>query len=817
MALAAQAAVHNVACDPVAFATTIHDTSNDASTTINLPQDCTMLLSALTGSFSTALTTITRQLTINGNGSTLMNGTVGPGTLRFFWVAQGGSLTLKNLSLMFGRAPNGLHGEDALPGSAGEGGPGEVGGAIVNFGTVMLDAVTLLGNRAGLGGLGGDCFTYSFVWFDSARGGAGGNGGAIWNKGGLTIKDSILSGNSAGTGHLGGSCLTDSSEPFPHIVNGAAGGDGGSGGAIWNEGGDVVIDRSTFFDNRAGIGASGSTGNSEDDDYGSTTGRGGSGGHGGAVGGRGGFVVRDSTFEQNRAGYGSDGSDEDEAPGGNGGRGAGLAVFAGTMSVQRTTFIGNIGGKRGLPDSVEGGGGAIYVDTKNAIVENSTFFGNLGAGPSLFDAFTAPLAMVGRGGAIWVGPLATELFFNNLTFSENLPSPQKFGFAQGGTLYVEGSVGLSNSVIETSDWEQVGFGGPPTPTYSENCDGLGTLQDNGNNLSWSDFEGPFVIELGCPASIPKLDPVLGVLPFLNPGATLGRDPLLGPQTLTLGAGSAALNAGNNTTCAAIDARSVARPQGPSCDIGAHETDLPVVVTDPIADEVSEPAPASFHAAVDTKGLGAPTVQWQYSDNGFSWISAEVAVVAVAEGANFGDTFTLTTTSIHDHQRLFRAVFSNAVGAVATAAAELVVRHAPQFITDLPPVVSTSVGLPVSLGIAWGGYPPVSEVIWEVSTDGGAAWSPLYPVGNTSTSYVFRPTIAMYEATANGQSWRYRVRLPGLPGQPSVHSTVARLDVRNDPLPPLITIGQFIPRPSRPNEQAVLYYEFLAYPPPSIAW
>ena len=815
-AVRADAAVHDVGCDPVAFATKIHDTSNDASTTINLPQDCTMFLSALTGSFSTAVTTITRQLTINGNGATLFNGTPGLSALRFFWVAQGGSLTLKNLSLYFGRAPNGLSGDAAGLGSAGEGGPGQVGGALVNFGTVMLDGVTLYGNQAGGGGLGGACFSYAFVWFDAARGGAGGNGGAIWNQGTLTVKDSILTHNSAGTGHYGGSCLAQSGDAFPHIVNGAAGGDGGSGGAIWNEGGEVVIDRSTFFDNRAGIGAHGSTGNSEDDDYVSTSGRGGSGGHGGAVGGRGGFVVRDSTFDQNRAGPGADGSDEDEAPGGNGGRGAGLAVFSGTMAVQRTTFIGNVGGKRGLPDSVEGGGGAIYVDTRNAVVENSTFFANLGAGPSLFEPSTAPLAMTARGAAIWVGPLATELAFNNLTFSENLPSPQKYGFAQGGTLYVEGSVGLSNSVIETSDWEQIGLG-PTTLTYTENCDGNGILQDNGNNLSFSDFHGPFANALGCPPSIPELDPVLGSLPFSNPSETLGRDPLLGPQTLILGAGSAALNAGNNSTCSATDARGVARPQGPSCDIGAHETDLPVVVTDPTDQEVAAPASASFHAAVNAKGLGAPTVQWQYSDNGFTWLPAEPAVIATAEGVYFGDTFTLATTSTDDHHRLFRAVFSNPVGEIATAAAELLVRHPPQIITDLPPVVSTSIGQMFALTVTYDAYPPISETIWEVSKNGGATWTAIYQPGAFTLTLPWTATIEMYNATHNNLSWRYRVRLPGLPGQPTATSTVARIDVRNDPIPPSFGSGGFSSSPAREGAAVNLFYEVTAYPPPSVRW
>ena len=40
--------------------------------------------------------------------------------------------------------------------------------------------------------------------------------------------------------------------------------------------------------------------------------------------------------------------------------------------------------------------------------------------------------------------------------------------------------------------------------------------------------------------------------------------------MALGAGSPAIDAGNDGTCASTDQRGVIRPQGSHCDIGAYE-------------------------------------------------------------------------------------------------------------------------------------------------------------------------------------------------------------------------------------------------------
>lgn len=67
---------------------------------------------------------------------------------------------------------------------------------------------------------------------------------------------------------------------------------------------------------------------------------------------------------------------------------------------------------------------------------------------------------------------------------------------------------------------------------------------------------------------------------------LDVDPLLGPlqdnggftQTMALGSGSPAIDAGDDANCPDIDQRGVARPQGSHCDIGAYEYEDVVIPT-----------------------------------------------------------------------------------------------------------------------------------------------------------------------------------------------------------------------------------------------
>ena len=163
----------------------------------------------------------------------------------------------------------------------------------------------------------------------------------------------------------------------------------------------------------------------------------------------------------------------------------------------------------------------------------------------------------------------STLTITNSTFSGNAAS------SQGGAIHSQGTMTLTNSTISGNSAGSSGGGGifnnggilnytntiVANSTTGGDCvnAGTGTINTNLNNL---------VEDGSCPT---------------NGTGFLSGDPNLGPladngggaQTFALLTGSLAMNAGDNTSCAAspvnnLDQRGVPRPQGGQCDIGAYE-------------------------------------------------------------------------------------------------------------------------------------------------------------------------------------------------------------------------------------------------------
>jgi hypothetical protein len=192
----------------------------------------------------------------------------------------------------------------------------------------------------------------------------------------------------------------------------------------------------------------------------------------------------------------------------------------GTLTVTNTTFSNN---------DANYIAGAVYNYIGGTMtIANSTFSAN--------SAGLAGGGLLNRG----------TLNLINSTFSGN--SANTASGAGGGLMnYTEGTLNYANTIIANS-------------TSGGDCfNYFGTLGTNSHNL---------VEDGGCAASFSG-DPVLGALAN-NTGPTM---------TMALQAGSPALNAGDNTICAAapvsnFDQRGQARPQGgTACDIGAFESSL----------------------------------------------------------------------------------------------------------------------------------------------------------------------------------------------------------------------------------------------------
>jgi hypothetical protein len=211
-----------------------------------------------------ALPTITRVAGLVIDGGPELVTISGGGLYRHFVVEPtetldaGYDLTLRHLVLTAGKAPNGASAFDR------SGGPGHVGGSIVNRANLLLREVRITGARAGNGG--GSPFAP----------GIGGDGGAIANLGpaaSLAAVAVLFDDNQAGQGGQ-------------HPQTSQVQADAGSGGAIYNGGGVVTLVNTTFFGNVAPLSA-------------------GADGMGGAIDNEGGLViVLFSTFRHNSAYYG---------------------------------------------------------------------------------------------------------------------------------------------------------------------------------------------------------------------------------------------------------------------------------------------------------------------------------------------------------------------------------------------------------------------------------------------------------------------------------------------------------------------------------
>jgi hypothetical protein len=309
---------------------------------------------------------ITKSMTITGlgGGTTTISGSA---TSRVFNLAPGITVTIQDLAITGGNAPDGINGTN--PGDSG--GPGEPGGAILNTHadtSLTLTRTRIHGNNAGTGGTAPD----GDMTHSGGPGGAGGAGGAIWSIGTVTIQDSEISGNHAGSGGASGT------SGGPAV--GAAGAAGGNGGAI-DASGNVTVSNSTIDGNLAGDGSAGQGG--------STCGAGGNGGNGGGLRDDGGtLTLTNVTIQGNTAGsgdvHGSCAMQPNQV-GGSGGSGGGLSTGA-TATVTNATIAGNTAGA-GQPGTnfmgtttpaVNGTGGGVSgaATLQNTIVSSNNAPGN---------------------------------------------------------------------------------------------------------------------------------------------------------------------------------------------------------------------------------------------------------------------------------------------------------------------------------------------------------------------------------------------------------------------------------------------------------
>ena len=238
----------------------------------------------------------------------------------------------------------------------------------------------------------------------------------------------------------------------------------------------------------------------------------------------------------------------------------------GTLTVMNTTFISNT-------VASETGGGINNVGTLT--VTNSTFSGNSATfyGGGIYNENILTVinsTFYDNSVTYWGGGIFNNygaLTVTNSTFSGNNATDL------GGAIYSNnGTLNLKNSILANSVSGQA-------DCYNYSGDAI-----NINISNLIETNGASGHMCGTPAL--TSDPMLGPLAD-NGGLT---------QTMALDAGSSAIDAGDDSTCASalvnnLDQRGVTRPYGTHCDIGAYEAQ----VAPPRADQtitITTHAPAS---------------------------------------------------------------------------------------------------------------------------------------------------------------------------------------------------------------------------------
>ncbi|HUE98485.1 MAG TPA: choice-of-anchor Q domain-containing protein, partial [Anaerolineales bacterium] len=221
--------------------------------------------------------------------------------------------------------------------------------------------------------------------------------------------------------------------------------------------------------------------------------------------------------------------------------GGGMYNYNSSPTITNTTFSSN--------SAQERAGGMYNIQGSNSILRNVTFSGNSAAtrgggmttstsSPSLTNVtFNENTAQ--RGGALH-NAVAGDPILTHVTFSGNTAT------VAGGAIYNEDSNPIiTNSILYNNSGGEIhDVDSTPVVTHSI---------VEGGYTGTGNFDQ---------------DPLLGSLQN-NGGLT---------ETMALGVGSPAIDAGNDANCPDTDQRGVTRPQGIHCDIGAYEAPVPPGLT-----------------------------------------------------------------------------------------------------------------------------------------------------------------------------------------------------------------------------------------------
>jgi uncharacterized repeat protein (TIGR01451 family) len=493
------------------------------------------------GEYGPSALVIASTMVIQGPGTengVVLWGSFGTDERRLFHVMPGGNLTLENVTLTKGVARGGNGGG----GNAGGGGAAGMGGAIFNEGTLNIIRTTFVENAA----YGGHGHPNQSDYGSGGGGGTGQDGQDEQNDPGGAGGDP-----NGGTGGV----------PDGNGGDGGDGGGGGGGGGSW-----CACTHTAGDGGNGGFGGAGGGGGHALATGGGTQATGGDGGDGGFGGGAGGAGSAESGSGSGAwagvPGTGGFGGGDGQAAGtgsasvggaGGGGAGMGGAIFnhGGTVTVESSTFSGNVawGGSSYETDGGsqfddggpgDGYGGAIFSRNGSVTIANSTLVSNTvvagegnvsgaAAGGGIYflgDGASASLnldntIMANSSGAntqisdytLVVGPLSgtTDVVGNAINAGTN-PSG-------GASNQIESQSGFSGGVVSTADPDVGPLQDNTGPAYTHapnvgsvvidagSCGSVATDQRGVARPLDGEPNGSVVCDIGAVEFNPNLDPV----------------------------------------------------------------------------------------------------------------------------------------------------------------------------------------------------------------------------------------------------------------------------------------------------------------------
>jgi predicted outer membrane repeat protein len=329
------------------------------------------------------------------------------------------------------------------------------------------------------------------------------------------------------------------------------------------------------------------------------------------------------------------------------GAGAGLTVIDGQNNGRILTNVSSAGpvivqGVTLKGGNTSGSGGAIKAEgVESLTVLNSTITENhaleMGGAILATNAVTVVDSSITHNSADKGG--AISMLFNPVTLLRSTVSSNKAVFGSGGALQLVDQLGgsgidanvidstlVGNSASEAGGAIYAGERDKLTVRYSTITGNTASTGGGGGGvggkpLTTLTLEGA-ILSGDAPnecAGIPSVNTVVANIvfgpsscPIFAPPAPLNADPRLGAPsangglgaTLALLRGSPAVNAGGAScpSTGAVDQRSIARPRGAACDLGAYEsaTDAGITLA-ATPDPVSVGSPLSLTATVDDSG------------------------------------------------------------------------------------------------------------------------------------------------------------------------------------------------------------------------